>query len=596
MANIARFHSQVDETAVQAVRIATLASIDARVIDAYLVAQPGLSDSRENHPLYAAARQQLHESLGQTASGYNEATGERYAVHYHLSDNRSLARMWNPNQRISDDLSGFRQAVVEVNRPPYEGIRGIEVGVGGFAIRGIVPVTGPGGQHLGSAEFLGDFTSVFNSLLSTGGTQAAVYMRSQYLRFATELQNPDTNRPIGNEYIAVVESDEDLFREVIDDRLLQSAESQDVFARIGDTFVALSPIPDYSGETVGVLALSSSTEQLSALQSRLMWLLLGIFLGAQVIVAGIVWMLSRTVHSICEVALQLDDSAGIIIRSTEQLARASDALAGSTTQQAASLQETSAALQITANLSASNTEHLLEAKDLAVQTRTAAHDSQRHIDRMSDAMLAIEQSSSETAQILRVIDEISLQTNILALNAAIEAARAGDAGAGFSVVADEVRRLAKRTQQAANESAEKIKTGIIRSKEGVEISGEVAVALHQITQSASRLETLLGETSEAITQQNENIRSITHTMDEIDSVTQSNAASSEETASSSQEVKEQAERLTDLAEHLTLLVNGTDLTPNNGYYTPPDSITRALPKMAINRKALSQNGKLLISA
>jgi len=113
-----------------------------------------------------------------------------------------------------------------------------------------------------------------------------------------------------------------------------------------------------------------------------------------------------------------------------------------------------------------------QAKDLAVQARSAAEAGARTMLDMNAAMRAIEDSSAEVAKIVKDIDEIAFQTNILALNAAVEAARAGTAGAGFAVVADEVRSLAQRSAAAARETAAKIEAAIASSRLGAELLRE----------------------------------------------------------------------------------------------------------------------------
>src|SRR3954451_12991056 len=120
-----------------------------------------------------------------------------------------------------------------------------------------------------------------------------------------------------------------------------------------------------------------------------------------------------------------------------------------------------------------NAESALRANDLTRQTRTAADAGTQNVEAMNTAMDAIKASSDGIAKIIKTIDEIAFQTNILALNAAVEAARAGEAGAGFAVVAEEVRSLAHRSAQSAKETAAKIEEAIQNSEQGVRISGKI---------------------------------------------------------------------------------------------------------------------------
>src|SRR5439155_24782995 len=105
----------------------------------------------------------------------------------------------------------------------------------------------------------------------------------------------------------------------------------------------------------------------------------------------------------------------------------------------------------------------------------------------------IQKSASETAKIIKVIDEIAFQTNLLALNAAVEAARAGEAGRGFAVVAEEVRSLAMRSAEAAKNTGAMIEQSVQSARNGVSITGDVAKILEEITNSATRVNGLVGE-------------------------------------------------------------------------------------------------------
>jgi len=174
---------------------------------------------------------------------------------------------------------------------------------------------------------------------------------------------------------------------------------------------------------------------------------------------------------------------------------------------------------------------------------------------MKDAMDSIKSAGGEITKIIKTIDEIAFQTNILALNAAVEAARAGEAGAGFAVVAEEVRSLAHRSAQAARETAAKIENSNQRSEHGIRLSEKVANHFNEITQRARKLDTMIQEIADAAKQQSQGIETINAEISRIDHITQSNSASAEETASSSAELQSQADRLREAVEELNRMVH-----------------------------------------
>ena len=178
------------------------------------------------------------------------------------------------------------------------------------------------------------------------------------------------------------------------------------------------------------------------------------------------------------------------------------------------------------------------------------------MEHMTAAMEAIKVSSGDIAKIIKTIDEIAFQTNILALNAAVEAARAGEAGMGFAVVADEVRSLAQRAAQAAKETAAKIEGAITNTEQGVEDSAKVAERLREIVTKIRQVDELVADVAAASREQTQGIDQVNTAVTQMDSVTQSNAASAEESASAAEELNAQAESLKDAVAQLVAMVGG----------------------------------------
>ncbi|HWA25335.1 MAG TPA: methyl-accepting chemotaxis protein [Lacunisphaera sp.] len=257
-----------------------------------------------------------------------------------------------------------------------------------------------------------------------------------------------------------------------------------------------------------------------------------------------------TASSLLEGALQIAAASG-------QVSAASQSLASGASEQAASLEEVSSSLVELSSSTRHNASNASAAKTAADAARTAAEHGSAEMARMQQAMTDIRQSSTDISKIIKTIDEIAFQTNILALNAAVEAARAGEAGAGFAVVADEVRGLAQRCSVAARETADKISDAATRSELGANLTTGVSRSLQEIVTKSRDVDRLVAEVASASREQSEGIEQVNSAVAQMEHVTQTNAASAEETASAAEELNAQSGELRHASDGLAALVGLT---------------------------------------
>ena len=249
-------------------------------------------------------------------------------------------------------------------------------------------------------------------------------------------------------------------------------------------------------------------------------------------------------------------SAEQVNASADQVSSASQQLAEGASEQAASLEESSASLEEMASMTRQSADNADKADNLMRESQSNVQGGVDAMRRMSDAIEKIKTSASETAKIIKTIDEIAFQTNLLALNAAVEAARAGEAGMGFAVVAEEVRNLAQRSAEAAKNTACLIEGATKNAEAGVNVTSEVAKALSAIQESAGKVATLVAEIAAASKEQAQGIDQVNTAVSEMDKVVQQNAAGAEKSAGASEQLSAQAQELNALVTQLMEIVGG----------------------------------------
>ncbi|MFH0995877.1 MAG: methyl-accepting chemotaxis protein [Pseudomonadota bacterium] len=242
-----------------------------------------------------------------------------------------------------------------------------------------------------------------------------------------------------------------------------------------------------------------------------------------------------------EITVNSRDEIGMLANSLNQMVEkmgeavgqsvaTSQMLSEAASDQAAALEETSSSMEEMSAMIAKNAENTARANELMVKAKQMTESANGSMDELTQSMSDIGHASEQTQKIVKTIDEIAFQTNLLALNAAVEAARAGEAGAGFAVVADEVRNLAMRAAEAARNTSGLMGDIVNKVKAGEHLVEVTSSSFKQVGVSSAKVVELMGEIAAASQEQSEGISQVNKAVVAMSTVTQQNAASSEELA------------------------------------------------------------------
>jgi methyl-accepting chemotaxis protein len=306
------------------------------------------------------------------------------------------------------------------------------------------------------------------------------------------------------------------------------------------------------------LRLAEADEKVAThVYNRSIILFLGILGSGIVIGILLMWTIGRSVTKPLRAIIEgLSSASDQVSSGASQVSSASQSVAEGSSEQAASIEETSSSLEEMSSMTKQNADNAGQAKAKMAEVREIVSKVNKHMGDMAESISEISKSSEETGKIIKTIDEIAFQTNLLALNAAVEAARAGEAGAGFAVVAGEVRNLAMRAAEAAKSTANLIESTIKAVKSGNQITQSTQTAFKENMTISGKVGELVDEIAAASNEQAQGIDQVNKAVAEMDKVVQQTAANAEESASAAEEMNAQAQQLKHFVAQLVSLVGG----------------------------------------
>lgn len=332
---------------------------------------------------------------------------------------------------------------------------------------------------------------------------------------------------------------------------------------MGELGAAIQDLDDLTTETIAferetMSETNSRAQNEVSSAMRVSWILLIIVLVVPCVTVRIVINLERELR---QNVIELNQGSEQIATAAEQIASSSQVLARESSNQAAMIEETSSSSAEISSMAKRNADSARETTGIVGNAVATAQQSRTAVDECVKSIMAIDDSSGKIAKIIDVIDKISFQTNILALNAAVEAARAGNAGSGFAVVAEEVRNLAQRSAEAAKETSALIGTALVNAADGREKIRSVVSSEEHLESAFEEIKTLVENIGGSSSEQLAGVQQIAHAISRMEQTTQTSAANAEESAAAAQQLHAQSDALRLLAARLGKMVGfGNDVT------------------------------------
>jgi methyl-accepting chemotaxis protein len=598
LAKQSEINHAVDNAAQSALQMAAIFSRMQQVQQAYSLALQGSMDD-EHDSLAHQARLLLRQELSSALAGYSAVVGEKMQLHFHLPNGRSLVRLWRDKQikregswiDVCDDISGFRPTVMEVNRSGKP-IAGIEVGQGGFAIRGVSPVMGTDGRQVGSVEMLADYDKILSSAVDTN-QQSFLFMNAELLSIAGALQDSSAYPVLYKRWVQVSGDSLQARQKQLPLAVLEQGSKALAIDMQGDRARVAFPVNDYKGTQIGVIVLVMNSARVDKSIMTLFSIVFCIVLLIMTVGSGLLLqrVVSRPLDKVLYALKHMEsgdfaaaqvapsdlyqDELGRIGAATSSLSTKMVQLLGEIAQGASTvsasaqefstiasrIEQSSTMMQQQSSTVTSSAQQATTAvktiSSAAEQMSGATHTVATAIEQMSASlsevarscqkeleiavkangyaeeskvvMTELDSASRAIGKVIETITDIAEQTNLLALNASIEAASAGDAGKGFAVVANEVKALARQTATATEDIRRQVQEMQTSTHTAVDSIDRVRAVIHDVNAISNTI-------VDAVEQQSTTVNEISHTVSELNSGASAVARSVTDSANSLHEV------------------------------------------------------------
>lgn len=478
---------------------------------------------------------------------------KKLKVHFHIVPARSFLRAWKPN-KYGDDLSTFRHTVIDAQQNGSK-IAGVEAGRAGLAVRGVVPVYDYKGKIVGSVEVFCNLAQVVKHFANANGDQAALFRKEQVASFTGSDQEKDLDF---GELSLIFCQDKDLVKKLVNREFLEKGLQVQTALLKGNMLLVATPVLDYARNAAGVyvsftdLTPFKKAQVASMLKAGLVSLLSFILLALVVVMVvrkAVVIPINATVDVLADVSKgqlrrkvpvffndelgklakgvnsMIDSLRELVVQMREQseaLEKAGQELEHTSSQVASSASETTVQADEIAMASAANEERIRSVasanEEVTATVKEVAQSSMLSMNMVTEVGEKIDETTKtidrlheyfvQIEGVMQFIRSIAEQTNLLALNATIEAARAGEAGKGFAVVASEVKELARQT----GEATDKIVDTIQGLREIVDASVNAVKGVHEMI---DPVQAIANDISNAMGQNINTVNEISHNAQEV---------------------------------------------------------------------------------